>query len=143
MNDLKNVYRELIEALEEAKKDANPRLVEAINLWAESVKRKAKFNLARPSWLLTSSIVDKVVDYQKTGKIWGIVGFEKTTGGPRTPGSYGQFHEAGWAPDRKTVKVPARFLRRAKAESAQELKDDVDEALKKVLEVFENRIKRS
>ena len=143
LDGLKVVYDTLIEALERAKKEANPALVKAIESWAEEVRRSSKLKLSRPSWLLTSSIVDKVVDYEKTGKIWGIVGFEKTSGGKRTPGSYGQYHEAGWAPDRKVVKVPTRFLRRAKQDSAGALKKDIDDALTDVLAIFEQTIKRS
>ena len=142
-DDLERVYRELIAALEEAKKNAEPELVEAVENWARTVAEKAKKNLARPSWLLTSSISEKVVDYKKNAKIWAIAGFEKTGGGKRSPGTYGQYHEAGYAPDRTRPSGPDHFLRKAKNEQRKQLEKDVDEALEHVLEVFQKLQKRS
>lgn len=141
-DNLREVYLALITALNDAKVKANPELYKAVEKWANYVKARGKLNLNRPSWLLTHSIVDKVVDYQKSGKIWAIAGFEKTSGDKRSPGTYGQYHEAGWAPDRRVVKVPSRFLRRAKQESEPELKKDVDEALKDVVKIIEQTIKK-
>lgn len=141
-NDLEKIFRELIDAIEAAKKDAKPELVAAVDKWAKSVAREATNYLARPSWLLSRSIIDKVVVYEKTAKIWAIAGFQKTTGGKNTPGSYGQYHEAGWAPDRRRPSSPDHFLRRAKREQAPELRRDVDEALKNVLEVFRRTVKK-
>ena len=142
-DDLERVYRDLIAALEEAKKNAEPELVAAVENWAKSVAEKAKRNLSRPRWLLTSSISEKVVDYKKNARIWAIAGFEKTNGGKRTPGTYGQYHEAGWAPDRKKPSGPDHFLRKAKNEQREQLGKDVDEALEHVLEVFQKIQKRS
>ena len=142
-DDLQAVHRELIEALREARINAQPELVKAVERWSLAVVASGKSNLARPSWLLTSSIVDKVVDYKKNAKIWAIAGFEKTTGGKRTPGTYGQYHEAGWAPDRKKPSGPDHFLRKAKNEQREQLGKDVDEALEHVLEVFQKLQKRS
>lgn len=142
-DDLARVYRDLIAALDEAKKDANPELVAAVEKWAKTVAEKAKRNLSRPSWLLTSSISEKVVDYKKSSKIWAIAGFEKTSGGKRSPGTYGQYHEAGYAPDRARPSGPDHFLRKAKQEQREQLGKDVDEALEHVLEVFQKLQKRS
>lgn len=140
-NDLREVFRALIAALEEAKKDAQPELLEAVEKWGENVRNLARIYLARPSWLLTPSIIDKVVDYDKSSKIWAIAGFQKTTGGKNTPGSYGQYHEAGWAPDRRRPSSPDHFLKRAKIEKGPELRRDVEAALKDVLKVFNETIK--
>ena len=135
-DDLQAVHRELIEALREARRNAQPELVKAVERWSLAVVASGKSNLARPSWLLTSSIVDKVVDYKKNSKVFAIVGFKKTDGTPRSPGTYGGFHEAGYAPDRAKPSAPTRFLRKAKKEQSALLKADVDEALKNLLETF-------
>ena len=142
-DDFRRAFAALIGALEEAKKDADPEIAEAVERWARDVRSLSRAYLARPSWLLTPSIVDKVVDYSKAGKIWGMVGFKKTTGGVDTPGSYGQYHEAGWAPDRRRPSSPDHFLKRAKIERAAKLRTDVEQALKEVVKIIENSIKRA
>lgn len=141
-NDLRETFAALIDGLEAAKKDAEPQLHKAVETWATTVKTEARKNLARPHWLLTRSIINKVVDYDKGDKIWGMTGFENSKGGARSPGVYGRYHEAGWAPDRKTVKVPDHFLRRAKLAQGPKLKADVDAALVEVLRVFNDVAKR-
>lgn len=141
-NDLRETFAAIIEGLDAAQKAATPALHKAVEKWAQGVKTQGRANLARPSWLLTSSIVDKVVDYSKRGKIWGMTGFERTTNDPRSPGVYGQYHEAGWAPDRKVVKTPDHFLRRAKLQQGATLKNDVDAALQEVLDYFNNTVRR-
>lgn len=140
-DDLKEAFIALREGLEEAKKAANPSLALALEKWGRDVKTLSKQNLARPSWLLTSSIVDKVKNYDKNSKVWAMVGFNKTDSNPRSPGIYGRYHEAGWAPDRKTINVPDHFLRRAKLARGAKLKQDVNEALKDVVKAFEDTVK--
>jgi hypothetical protein len=140
--ELRETFEAIIDALETAKKDADPALQKAVEKWARDVSALARQYLARPSWLLTPSIIDKVVDYDKRGKIWGMAGFKAGGDGKRAPGKYGRYHEAGYAADRKQVKVPDHFLRRAKLAKGDQLKKDVDAALVEVLRVFNDVAKR-
>lgn len=126
--------------LERAKKETGPKLNKAINKFINAVEKDAKVNLARPHWLLQQSITRKVVDYNN-GKIWAMAGFRFQSKNPRSPGNYGQYHEAGWAPDRKIIKVPHHFLRRAKQSHIDELRADVDAVLQYTSKILIDTIK--
>ena len=56
--ELRETFEAIIDALETAKKDADPALKEAVEKWARDVSALARQYLARPSWLLTPSIID-------------------------------------------------------------------------------------
>ena len=128
--------------LEAAQRDAGPKLTKAIDTWVDATEKDAKKILARPHWLLQRSITDKVVDYEKNHKIWAMVGFRFQSTAPRDPGNYGQYHEAGWAPDRKIVKVPDHFLRRAKQQNRPRLLQEIGIALKGMSDSFLESIKK-
>ena len=131
----------IIEGLEAAEKASGPELRKAVDKWIVAVEKDAKINLNRPRWLLQENITNKVVDYAKNHKIWAMTGFRFQTKNPRDPGQYGQYHEAGWAPDRKTVKVPDHFLKKAKQKHRDDLQADIDAALGRVAKVFEDTVK--
>lgn len=122
-------------ALEEAKKTAGDQLNGVVSKWVKNVERDAKTLLARPSWLLQESITNKVKDYGE-GKVWAMAGFRFQSKHPRDPGYYGKYHEAGWAPDRKQIKVPDHFLRRAKKQNDAQLQADIKAALEIAMRKF-------
>lgn len=125
----------LIEGLQKAKEAAVPKLEEALERWVENVERDARANLNRPHWLLQRNISSKVKTYTQNQKVWAMVGFrfqERTN--RRDPGYYGKYHEGGWAPDRRTVKVPRHFLRNAKKMNKAQLEKELQAALADVLE---------
>ena len=131
----------IAEGLENAEKASGIELRKAIDKWVEAVERDAKQKLNRPKWLLQENITNKVVDYEKNHKIWAMTGFRFQSKDPRTPGQYGQFHEAGWAPDRKKINVPDHFLKEAKKQNRARLEADIDAALGRVAKVFEDTVK--
>lgn len=134
MDDFIVSLEALIEGLNAAKDEAAPKLEEALERWAENVERDAKTKLNRPHWLLQQNISSKVKAYKQNRKVWAMVGFrfrEKLD--KRDPGYYGQFHEAGWAPDRKVVKVPDHFLRNAKKQNRARLEEELQIALANVM----------
>lgn len=57
----------------------------------------------------------------------------------RTPGFYGQFHEGGWAPDRKFVKVPHHFLKSAKRNRAS-LEKELQITLSDVMDITRRNV---
>ena len=125
----------LIEELQQAKDAATPKLEDALTKWITAVEQDARLILARPHWLLTKNITSKVKSYQQNHKVWAMAGFRfQEKSNPRDPGYYGQFHEAGWAPDRKIVRVPKKFLKRAKVLNQTQLKYDLEAALEDVFE---------
>ena len=130
----------LIAGLEEARDKAAPAAHDAVVKWAENTARDARMILSRPSWLLPSSIESKVVDYKKDRKIWAMAAFRfREKNNKRDPGFYGQYHEAGWAPDRKVVKVPDHFLRQAKKKNMPTLLKELDEALEEVTGIIKQK----
>lgn len=133
---------QFIKALDAAKDATNPELELAIEKWANRVQRDARAILSRPKWMLSSSIAQKVIEYQTNKKIWAMVGFRlesylaRNYGTRNTPGFYGRYHEAGWAPDRRTVKVPAHFLREAKRQNKSSLESDVAASVAAIMETI-------
>lgn len=134
MDDFIVSLESLIEGLNAAKDAAVPKLEEALQRWVKNVERDAKAKLKRPRWLLQKSITDKVITYEQNKKVWAMVGFRfQERRSKRDPGYYGQFHEAGWAPDR-VVKVPHHFLKDAKKENKADLEKELQKALADVIE---------
>lgn len=132
----------MADGLEAAGDLAGPKIKEAVDNWAENVRRDALQNLNRPRWLLSSSIVDKVKEYDKSGKVWAMAGFRFTSNDPRTPGKYGQFHEAGWLPNGKKQKSPERFLKQAKQANEAQLRRDLNDALADWLDLVNEEIQK-
>ena len=139
-DDFISSVEQFIKALDAAKDATNPELEKALEKWVDRVQRDARAILSRPNWLLTQSIAQKIIDYQSSKKIWAMVGFRLESYMTRnyktqnTPGFYGRYHEAGWAPDRRVVKVPAHFLREAKRQNKSSLETDVAAAVMAVME---------
>lgn len=134
MDDFIVSLESLIEGLNAAKDEAAPKLEEALERWVANVERDAKTKLNRPRWLLQQNISSKVKAYRQNHKVWAMVGFRfRIKNNRRDPGYYGQFHEAGWAPDRKVVKVPDHFLREAKKQNRARLEKELQDALADVM----------
>lgn len=126
----------LIESLQAARDEAAPALEKALEQWVVNVERDSKANLNRPHWFLQQNISSKVKAFQKNRKIWAMTGFRfQEKDNKRDPGYYGRFHEAGWAPDRKVVKVPHHFLRNAKKQNQASLEKEIQEALADVMNI--------
>ena len=124
----------LIEQLQAARDEAAPELEKAVERWVVAVERDAKANLNRPHWFLQQNISSKVKAFQQNRKIWAMAGFRfKEKQNKRDPGFYGQYHEAGWAPDRKVVKVPDHFLRKAKEKNRPTLEKELQTTLADVM----------
>lgn len=135
MDDFIVGLEDFIAALQAARDEAAPLVEEALERWVTSVESSAKTNLNRPHWLLQENISHKVKAYQRNKKIWAMVGFRfKEKQNKRDPGYYGQFHEAGWAPDRQ-VTVPHHFLRRAKKQHQAQLEKEIQAATANVMEM--------
>ena len=133
MDDFIVSLEALIEGLNAAKDEAVPKLEEVLERWVVNVERDAKTKLNRPYWLRQQNISGKVTAYRQNHKIWAMVGFRfRVKNNKRDPGYYGQFHEAGWAPDRK-VKVPDHFLRDAKKQNRAHLEKELQDALADVM----------
>lgn len=102
---------------------------EALDEWTARVAIVAVMKLGKPHWLLSQSIVNKVVDYVENHKIYAMTGFRFRSGrkfsikhGTRNvyfpdPGYYGQYHEGGKRRGGTPYRHPARFLRDAKMSS--------------------------
>jgi hypothetical protein len=126
----------LIEQLQAARHKAAPELEKALERWIVAVERDAKANLNRPHWFLQQNISSKVKAFQQNHKIWAMTGFRfQNKSNPRDPGYYGKFHEAGWAPDRKVVKVPHHFLRSAKKKNRPTLEKELQATLSDVMDL--------
>ena len=135
MDDFIVSLEALIEGLNAAKEEAAPKLEAALERWVVAVERDAKTKLNRPHWLLQQNISNKVKAYRQNHKVWAMVGFRfREKNNKRDPGYYGQFHEAGWAPDRKVVKVSPHFLREAKKQNKAQLEKELQAALADVME---------
>lgn len=135
MDDFIVSLEALIEGLNAARDDAVPKLEEALERWVANVERDAKSTLNRPHWLLQRNITNKVKAYRQNHKVWAMTGFRfRRKDDKRDPGYYGQFHEAGWAPDRKVVKVPRHFLKEAKKKNKAQLEKEIQDALADVME---------
>lgn len=136
MDDFIVSLETLIESLNAAKDEAAPELEKAVERWVVAVERDAKAKLNRPRWLLQHNISSKVKAYRQNHKVWAMTGFRfKEKLNKRDPGFYGQYHEAGWAPDRKVVKVPDHFLREAKAKNRERLEKEIQDALADVMTI--------
>ena len=128
----------MIEGLEAAKDAATPELAKAVERWIVAVERDAKAKLNRPHWLLQKNISSKIKEYKQNRKIWAMAGFRfRKKSNKRDPGFYGKYHEAGWAPDRRVVKVPDHFLREAKKKNRAQLEKEVHDALIDVAKITE------
>lgn len=137
-DDFTTALQCLIEGLDKARNSAAPIMQNAVDKYAEAVETDAKNILNRPHWLLQRNISSKVKAYTKHHKIWAMVGFRFQNQNKRDPGYYGQFHEAGWANDRKLIKVPHHFLRQAKSRNKPKLDEDIQAALSDVMtQVYE------
>lgn len=133
---------QIAKGLEAAQKEAGPKLEAAIERWTTATEQDARAILNRPKWLLQQNITDKIIDYKKTRKIWAMVGFRFQSKSARDPGYYGQYHEAGWAPDRKVVKVPDHFLRKAKEKNRERLLAEIAIALKGMTDAFLESVRK-
>lgn len=126
----------MIEGLEAAKDAAAPELAKAVERWVVAVERDAKTNLNRPHWLLQKNISSKIKEYKQNRKVWAMAGFRfQEKSNKRDPGFYGKYHEAGWAPDRRVVKVPDHFLRAAKKKNRAQLEKEIHDALADVVRI--------
>ena len=136
MDDFIVSLETLVESLNAAKDQAAPELEKSVERFIGAVERDARANLNRPRWLLQKNISSKVKAYRRNHKVWAMTGFRfKEKKNRRDPGFYGQYHEAGWAPDRKVVKVPDHFLRKGKIKNRAQLEKDLQAALSDVLEI--------
>ena len=141
MDDFIVSLETLVESLNAAKDQAAPELEKAVERFIGAVERDARANLNRPRWLLQKNISSKVKEYKQNRKVWAMTGFRfKEKSNKRDPGYYGKFHEAGWAPDRKVVKVPDHFLREAKKKNRAQLEKEVHDALADVVRISERII---
>ena len=136
MDDFIVSLETLIEQLQAARDEAAPELEKALERWVVAVERDAAAILNRPHWLLQQNIASKVKAYQQNRKIWAMTGFRfRNKTDVRDPGFYGQYHEAGWAPDRKVVKVPHHFLKSAKKQNRASLEKELQAALSDVMNI--------
>lgn len=136
MDDFIFSLETLIEQLQAARDEAAPKLEETLEKWILAVARDAKANLNRPRWFLQQNISSKVKAFQKNRKVWAMTGFRsRNKTDKRDPGYYGRFHEAGWEPDRKVVKVPRHFLKNAKKQNLPTLEKELQATLADVMDL--------
>lgn len=137
-----DAFQCIVEGLEASRKKAAPKLKKALQQWAENTAEDATAGLRRPTWLLSKSIEPKLKEYQNNGKIWAIAGFKfSSKEDKRTPGYYGQFHEAGWAPHNRKPTAPDHFLKKAKEANTPKLQKETEQALKQIDKTIAEKIR--
>lgn len=130
-------YQSIVDGMNAAKADAVPKLHKVLKDWAQNTAKDAERTLNRPTWLLSRNIASKVKEYADGAKIWAMAGFKfSKKDDKRTPGYYGQFHEAGWLPNNRKPKAPAHFLRTAKQKNMATLKTESEKALNGIIDTI-------
>lgn len=128
----------LVKALEKARDSAAPIYSDALRKWAQTTATRGVELLNRPQWLLSRAIASKIKAYDDARKLWGMAGFKYLDDrGPRDPGFYGQFHEAGIHHAGVRSNAPNHFLKRAKQETRSELEELIKTASAKFRNTFQ------
>ena len=110
-------------------------VVAAMKTYAERTAKDARATLNKPHWLLSRATSSKVIEYEDTGKVVAISGFERTTRGRNAkkgtpdPGIYARYYQGGQRRD-----VPAHFLRTAKARNVNSIPDNIATAFSQNVE---------
>ena len=74
----------------------------------------------------------------------GSAGFKFTEkDNKRSPGYYGQFHEAGWRPGNYRPSAPKKFLRQAKLKNLPELEKESEKALTGICDIVAKKMQET
>lgn len=130
-------FNGLAKALEASRNAAAPLYEKALEQWARETSRRAVLNLNRPKWLLSRAISYKLKEYKNNKKLWAMAGFKfMDDRGPRDPGFYGQYHEAGYHHAGVRSNAPDHFLKKAKEATKPALEEMVNNASKEFRRIF-------
>ena len=148
MDGFISAFESVVEGMEAGRAAAAPKLRGAVEKWSKDTAEDATAILSRPRWLLSKNITSKVKEYQKSGKraakIWAMAGFKFTEkDNKRSPGYYGQFHEAGWRPGNYRPSAPKKFLRQAKLKNLPELEKESEKALTGICDIVAKKMQET
>ncbi len=144
IDEITDAFRSIVEGLGEARQEINPGLKKTLEKWAKNTADDAGRLLDRPGWLLSQNITSKTQELGQGEKLWAMAGFRfSKSDDKRSPGYYGQFHEAGWLPNQRKPTARPHFLRDAKKKNMPQLEQETNNILKEFKEVLLLKIKKS